>query len=191
MRTVFLASLVLLAGGVRAAGPEEESPRALSFAAGLGGVSAERKDGQDVDGRGAGAYAKVEFVFRPAHWFTPRLYAGTMLAPADEGSCGTGVDPCDISAKIGFFGGKFRLMAPIPYVGPFIELGIGGSVGRITTRSGQQVDATTKGLMYHVPVAFGLAIGERHQVDIVAQVLAHPEQKAVCSALALGVTLDL
>ena len=186
-----IAAIVLFAGAAHAADPDEESPRALNLAAGLGAVSATRQNGQDVDGRGAGAYAKAEYIFRPTHWFTPRLYAGTVLAPVASGSCGTGVEPCDVSAKIFFFGGKFRLMAPIPYVGPFIELGIGGSVGRITTRSGQQVDATTQGLMYHVPAALGLAFGERHQVDVAVQALFHPEQKATCGGVALGVTLDL
>jgi len=190
MRSLAVA-MVLLASAARAADMGDESPRALSLAAGIGIASAERRNGQDVEGRGAGAYAKAEYVFRPVHWFTPRLYAGTVLAPADEGSCGAGVDACDVSAKIFFFGGKFRLMAPIPYVGPFIELGIGGSIGRITTRSGTQVDATTKGLMYHVPFALGLALGERHQVDVTVQALAHPEQKATCGGFALGVTLDL
>ena len=187
-----LAVVVILAGMTHAAAAEEEeSPRALGLSAGIGSVSAQRQNGQDVDGRGAGAYAQAQYIFRPAHWFTPRLYVGTVLATPDSGSCGAGVDPCDVSAKIFFFGGKFRLMAPIPYVGPFIELGIGGSVGHMSTRSGQQVDATGKGLMYHVPFGIGLALGERHQFEIAGQGLVHPEQKQICGGIALGVTLDL
>ncbi len=90
-----------------------------------------------------------------------------------------------------FVGAKFRLMAPIPYVGPFIELGFGTSAGHISTRSGYQVNVTGDGIMYHVPFALGLALGGRHQFEIAFQYLFHPEQKEVCGAAALGFTLEL
>lgn len=187
-----LAVVVILAGAAPAvAAEEEESPRALSLAAGVSSASATRQNGQDISGRGAGAYAEAEYIFRLAHWFTPRLYAGLVLAPPESDSCGTGVVPCDVSARIFFAGAKFRLMIPIPYVGPFIELGFGGSAGRISTRSGQQVDVTSSGIMYHVPVGLGLALGEGHKFEVAGQVLFHPEQKEACGGLALGVTLDL
>jgi hypothetical protein len=185
---ILLAVIVLLAGAAHAAAADDESPRAVGLAAGLGFAFPDRQYGQD--GRGTGAYAEAEYIFRLAHWFTPRLYAGVVLAPP-ESNCGAGVVPCDVSARIFFAGAKFRLMAPIPYVGPFIELGFGASAGRISTRNGQRVDVTGEGLMYHVPVALGLALGGRHQFEIALQYLVHPEQQQVSGAAALGVTLDL
>src|SRR5438128_2647440 len=121
---MWLAGIVILAGAAHAAAEDEESPRAVGLAAGLGLAFPERQGGQDVSGRGTGAYAEAEYIFRPVHWFTPRLYAGLLLT-APESNCGAGVVPCDVSAKIFFAGAKLRLMAPIPYVGPFIELGFG------------------------------------------------------------------
>jgi hypothetical protein len=187
---ILLAVILLLAGAAQAADADDESPRAVGLAAGLGLALPDRQGGQDVSGRGTGAYAEAEYIFRLAHWFTPRLYGGVLLA-APESNCGAAVVPCDVSARIFFAGAKFRLMAPIPYVGPFIELGIGASAGRISTRSGQRVDVTGEGLMYHVPVALGLALGGRHQFEVAFQYLFHPEQQQVCGAVALGVTLDL
>jgi hypothetical protein len=164
---ISIGLIVLLAGAgaVHAAAPDEESPRALSLAAGLGLAAPLRQNGQDVEGDGRGGYAAAEYIFRLKHWFTPRLYAGGLIAPS-QSNCGAGVVPCDVSATILFAGAKFRVMAPIPYVGPFIELGLGASAGRISTRSGRQVDVTGEGLMYHVPFALGVAIGRRHEFAV-------------------------
>lgn len=187
---ILLAVILLLAGAARAASLDSESSRALSLGAGFGFAFPERQNGQEVNGTGTGGYAQAEYIFRVASWFSPRLYGGFVFAPP-QSNCGVGVVPCDVSARILFAGGKLRLMAPIPYVGPFIELGFGGSVGRISTRSGRQVDVTGEGLMYHVPVALGLAIGERHQFEVAFQYLAHPEQQQVCGAAAFGLTIGL
>jgi hypothetical protein len=143
-----------------------------------------------VNGRGSGGYAKAEYIYRRVEWATPRLYAGILLT-SPESDCGAGVSPCDVSAKIFFVGGKLRLMAPIPYVGPFFEIGVGASAGRVSTRSGQAVDVTANGVMYHVPVAVGLAIGSRRQVDISFQYLFHPEQKQITGAVAFGIVFGL
>ena len=187
---ICLAVILLLAGAAHAAAPGDESPRALGLSAGFGFAFPERQGRQDVSGSGTGGYADAEYIFRPASWFSPRLYGGVVFAPP-ESNCGAGVVPCDVSARILFAGGKLRLMAPIPYVGPFIELGFGASVGRISTRSGQRVNVTGEGLMYHVPVALGLALGARHQFDVAFQYLFHPAQQEFCGAAAVGLAIGL
>jgi hypothetical protein len=45
--------------------------------------------------------------------------------------------------------------------------------------------------MYHVPVALGLALGERHQFDVAFQYLLHPAQQEFCGAAAVGLTIGL
>jgi hypothetical protein len=82
-------------------------------------------------------------------------------------------------------------MAPIPYVGPFIEAGIGASAGKLSTRSGQVVDLTGSGVLLHVPLALGLALGDRHQFEVGFWYLVHPAQKLICGAAAVGLTFDL
>ncbi|MFL5264460.1 MAG: hypothetical protein ACJ79R_17425 [Anaeromyxobacteraceae bacterium] len=162
-----------------------ESNHGLIVAGGLGYAFPTRQDGRDVAGKGAGGYGEVEYVYKPDEWVTPRLYTGVLLTAADS-SCGSAVSPCDVSAKLFFLGAKVRLMIPIPYVGPFVEAGLGASAGTISTRSGRVVDVTGRGVMYHVPFALGLAVGARHQYAIAFQYLFHPEQQQVCGAFALG-----
>lgn len=165
------------------------SDRAVSVSAGLGLAVPSRQNGQNVPGTGEGGFAQIEYIFRSIDWATPRLYAGGLLTAA-QSDCGPGVVPCDVSANIFFAGGKLRLMAPIPYVGPFIEAGIGASAGKLSTRSGQVVDLTGSGVMLHVPLAIGLALGDRHQFEVGFWYLVHPAQKLICGAAAVGLTFD-
>jgi hypothetical protein len=110
---------------------------------------------------------------------------------SSDSDCPVGVTPCDVSGRIGFFGAKFRLMVPLPYIGPFMELGVGASVGRLTTRVGPTLDVSRRGLMYHVPWAIGLALGARYQFELSFQYLEHPEEKQTNGAFAFGVSFPL
>ena len=166
------------------------SDRALDLSVGLGLSFPTEQNGRTPDGTGRGGFAQAEYVFRTTEWFTPRLYTGLLFtSPHDD--CGQGVTPCDVSAKIYFLGGKFRLMAPIPYVGPFLELGIGASIGRMRTQIGDTLDVASSGVMFHVPFSLGLALGRDRQFEIAFQYLAHPEQRQVTGGLAIGMTIEL
>jgi len=187
MQHSLLATIVAAAVALYGTRAAAASDQAFGLAAGLGLAS---PSGSDVKGSGSGGYAEVEYIYRPNDWFTPRAYTGVLLS-SPKSDCGIGVSPCDVSANIFFLGGKVRLMAPIPYIGPFIEVGVGASAGRISTRSGQAVDAAGSGIMYHVPLALGLAMGEQHRYELSFQYLYHPEQKHVCGAVAVGVGFDL
>ena len=190
MRRV-LSAIVLSGAAALQSGPAlADSDHALGLSFGLGLAFPMQKNGQDVNGRGEGGFAEAEYIYRATEWITPRLYAGALLT-SPKSDCGAGVVPCDVSARIVFLGGKFRVMAPIPWVGPFLELGLGASVGRLSTRSGQDVDLTSSGVTYHVPASLGLAIGSRHEFEISFQYLFHPAQKQVSGAAALGLVLNL
>jgi hypothetical protein len=184
------AAAALLVMAAFPAAAAEESPRAVSVSAGLGFAFPTDQNGHGVPGNGAGAYAEGEYVFRLAHWFTPRAYAGFVYAPP-ESNCGTNVAPCDVSARIVFAGGKARLMAPIPYVGPFFELGVGLSAGHLSTQSGTVVAHDSTGVFVDVPFALGIAFGDRHQYAFKFDYLFHPEQQQFTGAAALGLSFDL
>ena len=77
-------------------------------------------------------------------------------------------------------------MAPIPYVGPFLELGIGISAGTISARIGQTVDFEGSGLLLHAPFALGLALGAEHRFQLSLQYLLHPTKSLVTVAVAIG-----
>jgi len=141
---------------------------------------------------GSGFYAAGEFVLVPNMWVSPRLYGGLLLTSTDSSTCG-GAAPCDVGAKIGFLGAKGRLTFPIPYVAPFFELGVGMSVGTITTQVGTIDAKDFSGVTYHVPFALGLSVGEMHHyvVDLALTYLVHPDQSQIDGALAISLAFPL
>ena len=125
---------------------------------------------------------------KPTTWLVPKAYAGVLVTGADSSSCDGGATPCDVSAKIGFAGGKVRLIAPIPYVAPFIEGGIGLSFGALTSRN-PEADYGTANVAYHVPIGAGLVLGEMFELGL--EYLLHPGAGQIDGAFALSFMFPL
>jgi hypothetical protein len=160
--------------------------RQLGILVGLGMVVADGTSASQVNGYGSGLYASAEYAFRASSWFSPRLYGGLLYAPTVGSSCEPEVSPCDVSGRYVFAGAKARLTAPIPWVAPFAELGLGASVGRFSSRYGTVVDRSATGLTYHVPVAVGLAVGPHHGLELSFQYLVHPALLQTGGGTAIG-----
>jgi hypothetical protein len=188
-RVLLIVGAILLGAG---SARSDDGVHVLGVSGGLG-FSFPLDDsirGQNVEGSGNGGWLEAEYVYRATEWITPRAYSGlTITVPAND--CGPMVSPCDVSARIFFVGAKVRLLIPIPYVAPFVESGIGASAGSMTTRSGSLVNVTSDGLMFHIPVGVGLAIGSKHQYEVSFQYLFHPKQRQFNGALALGLSFPL
>jgi hypothetical protein len=191
IRVLAYAALLLAAPLARSANAQEEPPVASHMLEVIGGLgfTFSNKSAPD-NGRGNGGFAAAEYVFRPHRAVSPRLYAGALVTFADSNSCVT-PSMCDVHANIFFAGGKLRLMAPIPWVGPFFELGFGLSVGYLRTLDGLTVNEESRGVAYHIPFAIGLAIGPDHQYDIAFSYLFHPDQKQYGGAFAFGLGFAL
>jgi hypothetical protein len=164
-------------------------PKLLVASVGLGVSSPWTQ--QENTPSGNGLYAGAEFVLVPSPWFSPRLYGGLLLTSTDSGTCPRGA-PCSAEARIGFVGAKGRLTVPIPYVAPFLELGLGMSAGTLTTHTAD-IDERFTGLTYHVPVAICLSFGERHHyvVDVALSYLFHPAQSQIDGAFALSAAFQI
>jgi len=148
--------------------------------------------GYGRDGFGTGAGVSFESVERWTRWASGRLYVGGFLSSPEKNSCSTGVQPCSVSSRIGVAGAKVRLLVPIPYVGPFFELGAGLSAGSIETRIGGQggfpaIDESHSGIMFHVPSSVGIAFGAQHQHDISFDYFTHRGPYHVAGTVALGI----
>jgi hypothetical protein len=167
---------------------EPEPPHRLHISGGFGYAFPFDEEANDAGAEGIGAYAQVEYIYRALEAVTPRAYAGVVFAPSG-GNCD--VSPCDVSAQILFIGVKGRLLAPIPYVAPFLEIGIGGSLGQLTTRVDEIVDRSQSGVNYHIPFGLGLALGEYHQYELSFQYLFHPAARQFCGAFAFGFEFPL
>jgi hypothetical protein len=151
----------------------------------LAGLGISIAGGSAYKGTGEGGFAEAEYVFRPHSAVSPRLYGGVLITFPNRNSCAT-PEFCDVESQIAFLGAKVRLMAPIPYVGPYLELGLGASVGNLRTLDGSMLDETSRGVTFHVPVALGLALGRQHDYDIGFSYLFHLDIKNVGGAVAFG-----
>jgi hypothetical protein len=171
--------------------PARAADRELEVVGGIGLSTGEKKAPNGSAGDGAGAFLEADYAFTRSRWFTPKLYGGLALTFPDRKSCGPEAAICDVSAQIGFVGAKARLMAPIPYFGPFLELGFGGSVGRLYTRNGTVVDESRVGLMFHIPLAVGIGFGARNQYAFSFSSLIHPTYAHTLGAFAVGLSFPL
>jgi len=86
---------------------------------------------EDVDINSSGFYAQGEFVWSPLTWFGVRPYAGMIISSGENIKDGQVTARGKANAFL--LGAKLRLVAPIPYVAPFIEGGIGMSAGSFET----------------------------------------------------------
>jgi hypothetical protein len=145
---------------------------------------------EDTDAEGLGFYGDAEYIYAPVPYLSLRGHAGLLITATDGDTCAE-ADPCDVSAQIFFLGGKFRLMAPIPWFGPFLELGIGLSAGSLVTRVDGLANERLKGLTYHIPVSVGFAIGRNHEFEVVLSALYHPAPRNAGGALAVGISVPL
>jgi len=135
---------------------------------------------------GEGGYAKVEYYLQPSPWFSPRAYAGLLVTfPSRDSYCDQKGIHCDVSAKIGLLGVKGRLTIPIPYVAPFLELGVGTSVGAISTKT-ELIHKDMAGVTYHFPLALGVSLGEDHNFDLQILFYFHPSEKQANGGIGLG-----
>lgn len=177
-------------GAAGAAGRQPAPPRHLVGAsAGLGLSYAD----DDSAAGGRGFYLQAEYAYGLSAWFQPRAYAGVVATSSKDEEAGpmhlpcqsAAGGPCEVSAQIGFLGAKGRVIIPIPYVAPFFELGLGLSLGKLTTMT-NPTDERRMGLHIHVPFALGLLIGGRYRFEVSFQYLAHPAAAQTAGAVAVG-----
>jgi hypothetical protein len=139
-------------------------------------------------GQGAGFLAEADYVIEMTAWVLPKLYAGILVTFPD--SCEGGGTPCEVTARMAFGGAKVRLIAPIPYVAPFVDLGLGLGVGVLTTRL-PDADYGQSFLAYHFSIFGGLAFGKDQNVDLAVGFLAQPSTPQSAVAFELGLSFPL
>ena len=144
----------------------------------------------EEDGGGSGFYAQAEYAKGITKWIGVRSYAGILLTSGDKTN--ENGDPTEyrISAKAFSLGGKIRVAAPIPYIAPFIESGIGASIGSFQTYT-PSTNLKKNGILMHIPVSLGLAVGRKHSVDIAVSYYFYPSMKQISGALAAGISIPI
>ncbi|QOG02462.1 hypothetical protein [Flavobacterium sp. MDT1-60] len=144
-------------------------------------------DNADIDG--TGFYAQGEYVFGLTKWFGLRPYAGFIVTSCDKNE-NQNQPEYKVTSKAFLFGGKARICAPILWIAPYIESGIGASIGSFETYT-PFTNIKKSGILMHVPFTLGLALGPKHNVDIAFTYYFHSAADQYCGAAAFGLTFPL
>ena len=140
----------------------------------------------DVDITGSGFYLQGEYVLTFTKWFDLRPYAGLILIKSSKQN----TQEYRSIANAFLIGGKTRITAPIPWVAPYVELGIGASVGSFETVT-PFTNIRDSGLLIHIPFSIGLELGPKHNFDIAFTYYFHNSVEQFAGAAAVGISIPL
>jgi len=138
-----------------------------------------------------GFYAQGEYVIGLKKWFELRPYAGFITTSESESNFTNKELPRYYAKTTSFFlGPKARIIAPIPYVAPYIESGYGLSIGSFET---YDVDKNIKknGVVGHIPFSIGLMLGKNKNFDVGFTYQFQKSVNQVNGAFAIGYSFEL
>lgn len=178
-----LAFFVLLFSGTASAQPQPG--RAVQISAGYG--MSYPNDFDDL--MGSGFYAQGEYAMALTSWFGIRPYAGVIVVSGKDNS-GQGLLESRIKSNAFMLGAKARFVVPIPWVAPFLEAGLGVSLGSFETNT-LLYDKQADGFVGHIPASLGLALGRNRNFEIAFTYYYHPSVEQMVGAAAFGITLPI
>ena len=142
------------------------------------------------DTSGSGFYAQGEYVLGITKWFGVRPYAGVIFTSENKNENQNNPANYKVTSKALLLGGKIRVCAPIPYIAPYLETGLGFSIGSFETHT-PLTDISKSGVLLHIPFTIGLAIGKKHNIDIAFTYYFQPSAAQFCGAAAVGFTFPV
>ncbi|WP_026449755.1 hypothetical protein [Aequorivita capsosiphonis] len=137
-----------------------------------------------------GFFAQGELVLKVTSWVELRPYAGFIFTSSNGKDLNDNPTDEKAESKAFLLGGKVRLRAPIPWVAPYVEFGIGTSIGKFRTLTAFD-DIDKSGLIYHIPFSFGLELGKNNNVDLGFAYYLQPSVEQYAGAFAVGITFPL
>jgi hypothetical protein len=143
----------------------------------------------ELDVNGDGFYAQGEYIFGLTKWFGLRPYAGFIITSSNGGNLQNQPE-YKVTTKAFFLGGKARICAPIPWIAPFVETGIGTSMGSFQTFT-PSTNYKKNTILLQIPFSFGLAIGPKHNVEIAATYFFTPTAGQISGGVAAGFTFPI
>lgn len=119
----------------------------------------------DIDLGGSGFYVESEYVIGLKKWLGVRPYVGFISTSPDKNNTAENLSEFEVTSKAFFFGGKARILAPIPWFAPYIEIGIGTSIGSFVTYTPYE-NIEKNGIVLHIPFTIGVALGPKNNFEI-------------------------
>ena len=144
----------------------------------------------ESDVTGSGFYAQGEYVIATSKWFSLRPYAGIILTSENKSDNQENQINYKVTSKAFLLGGKARVCAPIPYIAPYLETGLGLSIGSFETYT-PSTNSSKNGLIMHIPFSIGLAVGKKHNIDIGFTYYYHQSAKQFSGATAFGLSFPM
>ena len=145
---------------------------------------------EDFDIETDGFYLQGEYVMGITTWFGVRPYTGVILSSGDVKNQLTNETTYSIKSNAFLIGIKTRLCAPIPWVAPYFEVGIGASIGSLETFT-PYTNLEKSGVLSHIPFSLGLAIGKQHRFEIEFCYYYHNAVEQFSGAFAFGYAFPL
>jgi hypothetical protein len=161
--------------------------RSINAQIGLG-LSAPYYSNDEVIGNGF--FIEGEYVMRVKSWFELKPYAGLILTNSNGKDLNNNPSDEKATSKAFLIGGKARVRAPIRWVAPYIEFGIGASIGTFETFTAF-TDIKKNGVVYHIPFSLGLELGRNNGVDLGFMYYYQPTVEQFVGAFAVGITIPL
>jgi uncharacterized membrane protein YciS (DUF1049 family) len=143
----------------------------------------------DADVSANGFFLQGEYVFKFSQLLELRPYVGFILTKAVEPENEINKN-YSVSTNAFFLGGKARLTIPIPFVAPYIELGIGTSLGKFQMETLEH-SFNDRGVAYHIPITLGLKLGQNRDFDFAFAYLLHNSKHQIAGAMAVGFTFPI
>jgi hypothetical protein len=145
---------------------------------------------EEVDVMGGGPYFQAEYIIGLKSWFSVRPYAGGIFTSVEKNQTLQNQPQYKVTTNAFLLGAKVRLCAPIPWVAPFIEGGIGTSIGKFETFT-PNLNFNKSDVLLHIPFSIGLAIGRRNNFEIGISGYFHPAAKQSSGIFAVGYNFPL
>jgi hypothetical protein len=195
--TMSAAPLALAQDAVVESAGEAPARRSPHHVGGLLGLAVTSDLNADPDEEtipgGTGLMLEARYSWEPRQvwgvsWFGLGGAVGMHRVTTDEEDCD--IRNCEVSTRIGYLSGRARVTAPIPWIAPFLETGLGLSFGQLVTQT-RWSDENIRGVRAHVPIAFGLELGPRHSVELGFYTLVHPGRAQLNMAAAFGLSFPL
>jgi hypothetical protein len=137
---------------------------------------------------GSGFYVQAEYVKNFSRFLAVRPYAGLIIASGNDKR--EGFQQYKIKSNAFMIGAKGRLSIPIPYVAPFLELGIGLSAGSFKTYT-PNINKERTGIVPHIPFSLGFALGRNHEFETKFIYYFHDSVEQFSGAAAIGLSFPL
>jgi len=137
-----------------------------------------------------GLFVQGDLVLKVASWVEIRPYAAFIWTTSNGKDLNGNTTDEKAESKAFLLGGKARVRAPIPWVAPYLEIGIGTSMGKFETFTAfDNIDKS--GIIYHIPFSFGLELGRNNNVDLGFAYFFQPSVEQYAGAFAVGITFPL